>query len=614
MARRLIGLDIGTSAVRVAEVELGASPRLVTFGQLALPPGAVRDGEVADAAAVGAVIRRLWKELSLRRGVEVRVGLASPRVIVRTLEMPAMPPSELAGAVALGAADLIPIPVEEAVLDHVVLEQLEGIPGGPGEEPPPARVRILLAAAHRSVVDATVAAVRAGGLRVAAVDLVPLALVRAVGRRVSDNGEGAEAIVDIGAALSVAVVHEAGRARFVRILAGGGASVTAGLAAGLGIDPEQAEALKRQLDAAPPDLAARARASMARPLDELAEAVRSSLDYARSQPDAPRILRIVTTGGGSLSPGLAERIAQLTGLPVEAAQPRETLAVGDIGFPEEALPGLDPFLGAPVGLALGGRPAAGGVNLAGAPGGPALTRRLLVPAAIGAALLVLVLGGLWAQKRAQLGDERSRLEAAEARNARLERRAAELADAQARQREIDTLRTQVDTLLATDISWARMLQEIARTIPNDVWLTGLQASGRPAGGTAGGSGSPGTPGPAPPTTSPPTTAPSGGAGSPSPAVAGTPDPLAGVTPLPSAGGTVTFSASGLSFEAVAAWLQRISRIPSFTNLWVSSATRTTGGGDGGTLPGRQIVTFTSNADLTVAAASDRRDRWARRFR
>ena len=612
MARRLIGLDIGTSAVRVAEVELGAAPRLVTFGQLALPPGAVRDGEVADPAAVTAVITRLWKELSLRRGVEVRVGLASPRVIVRTLEMPAMPPSELAGAVALGAADLIPIPVEEAVLDHVVLEEVAGVPDAGGEEPPPPRVRVLLAAAHRSLVEGTVATVRAAGLRVAAVDLVPLALVRSVGRRVSDNGEGAEAIVDVGAALVVVVVHEVGRPRFVRILAGGGASVTAGLAAGLGIEPEQAEALKRQLDAAPTDVAARARAAMARPVDELAEAVRSSLDYARSQPDAPRILRIVTTGGGSLSPGLAERIAQLTGLPVEAAQPRETLAVGDIGFPEEALPSLDPFLGVPVGLALGGRVGAGGVNLAGAPGGPALSRRLLLPAAIGAAVLVLLLGGIWAQKRAQLGDERSRLRTAEELNTRLERRAAELADAQARQREIDTLRTQVDALLATDISWARMLQEVARTIPNDVWLTGLQASANPAGGAAGGSGSSGSSGPTP--TTRPTTAPSGGAGSPSPAVAGTPDPLAGVTPLPSAGGTVTFSASGLSFEAVAAWLQRISRIPSFTNLWVSSATRTTGGGDGTAGLSRQIVTFTSNADLTVAAASDRRDRWARRFR
>ena len=36
MARRLIGLDIGTNAVTVAEVRAGDPPRLVMFGQVAL--------------------------------------------------------------------------------------------------------------------------------------------------------------------------------------------------------------------------------------------------------------------------------------------------------------------------------------------------------------------------------------------------------------------------------------------------------------------------------------------------------------------------------------------------------------------------------------------------
>jgi type IV pilus assembly protein PilM len=431
-----------------------------------------------------------------------------------------------------------------------------------------------------------------------------LALIRSVGRRVSDNGEGSEAIVDVGAGLTVVVVHELGLPRFVRILSGGGARVTAALAEGLGIEAEQAEALKRQLDAAPAETAARARAVMAAAVDELAEAVRSSLDYARTQPEAPRILRIVLTGGGSLTPGLAARITELVGLPVEPARPRETLAVGELGFPEEVIPGLDVFLGVPAGLALGGRLTGKRINLVGgAPVGAGLPRGLLVGVAVGGAVLVLALGGLWAQKRAQLSDERSRLRAAEETNARLERRAAELADAQTRQREIESLRGQVDQLLATDVSWARMLQEIARTIPNDVWLTAFQGSVQ-----AGVTGAPGAPSPGTGTTT--TTAPTAaGTGT----AVGAPDPLAGVTPLPSVGGTVTFSASGLSFEAVAAWLQRIGEIPSFANLWVSSATRARSGGDGAVLT-REVVTFSSNADLTVAATSDRRDRWARRFR
>ena len=52
MARRLIGLDIGTNAVTVAEVRAGDPPRLDMFGQVALGRETMREGEVADDAAV----------------------------------------------------------------------------------------------------------------------------------------------------------------------------------------------------------------------------------------------------------------------------------------------------------------------------------------------------------------------------------------------------------------------------------------------------------------------------------------------------------------------------------------------------------------------------------
>ena len=59
--RSAIGLDIGTSSVRAAELTFGSG--LVTlekFGQVALPQGAVRDGEVIDSDAVAVAIKLLW--------------------------------------------------------------------------------------------------------------------------------------------------------------------------------------------------------------------------------------------------------------------------------------------------------------------------------------------------------------------------------------------------------------------------------------------------------------------------------------------------------------------------------------------------------------------------
>ena len=53
MPRARVGLDIGSTAVRAAEVSAGESPAVIRAAQVALPPGAVENGEVRDPAKGG---------------------------------------------------------------------------------------------------------------------------------------------------------------------------------------------------------------------------------------------------------------------------------------------------------------------------------------------------------------------------------------------------------------------------------------------------------------------------------------------------------------------------------------------------------------------------------
>jgi type IV pilus assembly protein PilM len=568
MARRLIGLDIGTNAVRVAELELSNPPRLTSFGQVALPPGAMRDGEVIDPSAVTAAIQRLWKELSLKKA-PVRIGVASPRVLVRTVDLPTMSDDELAGALQFQAQDLIPIPLEDAVLDFQVLESLP-VPEAVGEGAPPQPMsRVLLAAAHKDLILNLTGAVRAAGLSVAAVDLVPLALVRSVGRRVSDNGGGVEAIVSIGGGVTVVVVHELGIPRFVRILGSGGRSVTDAVARDLELTTDQAEAVKRQMDTAPADLVERARRAMARPISDLVEQIRGSLDYYRTQPDSVRLLKVTITGGGALTPGLVEQLVDTVGVPVDLAKPLEHIAVGDIGFPDDQLPLLDPFLPVPVGLALGGLLTGKRIDLLGARVREPIDRSQLIKyGAIAAAALLVVLGGLYFLKKGQVDDARDDLHAAEAKNRALQSQISALSDVAQRQTQIETLAQQTQGLLATDVAWSSVLQGLSRTIPSDVWLTSFQGTV-----SAGATGATGTVAPATGTTG-------------------------------STIGTATFAAVGTSFDAVAAWIRRIgSDVPDFSDLWVPSAAKS--GSAAGTTSTDENVTFSSTANLTDKAKSDR---------
>src|SRR5689334_2010409 len=195
MARRLIGLDVGTNAVTIAEVTPGSPPRLEMFAQVALARSAMREGEIADEAAVADAVTRLRSEVGLKK-VPVRVGIASPRVVVRQVEMPVMTRDELAGALKFQAADLIPISIDDAVLDFSILGETPD--GGEGGEP---TMQVLLAAAQEATIARLVSAVEAGGLQVAAVDLIPLALTRALARPVvapvaAPVGEGGVALAE----------------------------------------------------------------------------------------------------------------------------------------------------------------------------------------------------------------------------------------------------------------------------------------------------------------------------------------------------------------------------------------------------------------------------------
>jgi type IV pilus assembly protein PilM len=609
VARRLIGLDIGTNAVRVVELEpAGELPRITSFGQVALPPDAMRDGEVVDVAAVTAAIQRLWKELSLRKG-EVRVGVASPRVLVRTVDLPRMSEEDLAGALRFQAQELIPIPLDEATLDFQVLEDLP-IEEPTADGPPPAQMqRILLAAAHRDTVNNLVAAVQAAGLTVAAVDLVPLALIRAIGRRVSDtdNGAGAEAIVSIGGGVTVMVVHEAGLPRFVRVLGLGGRLLTDAIARDLAIPFDQAEALKRQTDQAPEEIAARARAAMTRPLADLGEQIRGSLDYYRAQPGSPRLLRVTLTGGASVTPGLAEQLHDLVGVPVEPATPRDQVEIGDIGFPADRVEALDPYLPTPTGLALGGLATGRRINLYGGESrSAALQQKMIAIVAVVGILLLLALGGIWWIKKSALDTEKDRLSKAKAENAQLVTEKASLADAEQAQAEVTDLQGQVEDVLAQDVSWSRMLQEIARTIPSDTWLTAFSGTSNveQTGSSSFGSFTPSTPSGDSATTTTTSSSTAAGTGDTATTV-----PPTTTTPTPNAGvsGTATFTVVGLDFRSVAAWIQRIgTQIPSFENLWVPNAAR---GKETAESSGRNFVQFSSTAEITDKAQSDRIDKY-----
>ncbi len=347
MARRsAIGLDIGTSSVRAAELSFGKGGiSLDKFGQVALPPGAVRDGEVVDAPAVSAAIKQLWSFTGYTHK-NVVLGVANQRVIVRLVEIPALPAKDIKAALPFQVQDFLPMPVEQAVLDFYPLENVV-------TEGPPL-IRGLLVAAVRDMVLTNVKTAQQAGLKVSSVDLTPFAVLRSLGTTGMLDSETV-ALVDIGSRVTNIVVHRGGVPMFVRILLMGGNDVTDALADSLGVPHQEAEAMKQNPQlAAGHERQAEASRSLDATISTFVDEVRSSLDYfASSAPAGVRLERLTLSGGGSRLQGLAGRLEMATRLKVDLGNPMQNVAIGRTGLTDEQLAFVQPLVAVPVGLAMG---------------------------------------------------------------------------------------------------------------------------------------------------------------------------------------------------------------------------------------------------------------------
>lgn len=348
MASKVVGLDIGTSGVRAAELTLGKGATLERFGQVALPPGAVRDGQVVDSGAVAHALKQLWAQAKFSTK-KVVLGVANQNVVVRQVDLPWLPEDELRKSLAFQVQDFVPMAVEDAILDFHPLEEFTGENGGRMQ-------RVLLVAASRDMVGGVLDSVKQAGLQPQVVDLTSFAVIRSLAGQQGFGSTDAEALVDVGASVTNIVVHQGGVPRFVRILMMGGGDVTDAVAERLGIPHEQAEGVKQQTG-----MAANAGLAEAHPAQRAIEAagsrlvdeIRGSLDYFVAQPGAPRIGRVVVSGGGSLLPGFGQRLSAATRLPVQPARPMSVLKIGKTGLTPDQLSYVEPLVAVPVGLAMG---------------------------------------------------------------------------------------------------------------------------------------------------------------------------------------------------------------------------------------------------------------------
>jgi type IV pilus assembly protein PilM len=317
----VVALDIGSSAIAGAEIKDGRNLSRAAVEDL--PEGLVVDGEVAEPVDLANHIKRFWRDAKFS-GRAVRLGVANQRVVVRTIEMPALSdPDEMRQMVELEAADHIPIPPEQAIIDYQ--------PVGWFEDESGPRQRLVVVAAHREMIDTLVSAVRRAGLRVEGIDLEAFALIRSL-VPTGPGHDGAHVLCHIGAGATNIIVSVDRTSQFTRLVGLGGVDLTNAVADQTGLAAHEAEALKAACGLLGDVPAGWDQATVTRVRHALALAVRPlvqeigrTIDFYRSQEFARPVDRLVLSGGTALCSGLDRYVQQALGLEVEIGNPLQNL-------------------------------------------------------------------------------------------------------------------------------------------------------------------------------------------------------------------------------------------------------------------------------------------------
>ena len=337
-AKKVVGLKIGASQLAAAQVVNNGAPELVEVFREPLEPGLVVSGEIRDPDSLGDAIKRFFELHKLpKRGV--RLGLSNNRIGVRIFEIEGVADSQqLENAIRFRAEEVLPIPLDEAVLDYVVLDEQERDDGTTWK-------RILLVVAYREVVDRYLQACRRAGLQVVGIDLEAFALLRSLdapGRR--DEASGALVAVAIGHDRTTIAVSTGVHCEFARVLDWGGWSLNIAIARELDRAPSEVESIKRHLsfanttdvDGLTPEQVAKSRDGIQRALGAFARELISSLQFYQAQPGALGIGEVVLTGGTAHMDGFVDAVGEAIGVPVRLGDPFRRVKVGPhVGHEEQ---------------------------------------------------------------------------------------------------------------------------------------------------------------------------------------------------------------------------------------------------------------------------------------
>lgn len=334
--KSIVGLDIGTSSIKAVEITQDKFDFIITaFAQVDIAGEQGRRDALNDLFKAGGF-----------RTKRVATAVSGKSVIFRFINMVEMSEDNLTNAIKFEADKYIPFEVDEVQLDTQKLMDLPALEEGGQDE-----MKVLLVAAKRSIVQDQSEMLSDLGLQPASIGVDSFALGNAyeLNDIVSPGLAEADhtvALVDIGFSKSSINILRNNVTHFAREVSMGGQDLTNAITRRFGLEPFEAEALKRD----PQEQAMEVQDAVAPVLDDLGNEINLSFDFFENQFEG-EVQEVYLSGGSVLLPFLEESLEKIFEKRTRVWNPIEGLKVKSDNVDVDGLNQSAPQLAVAVGLA-----------------------------------------------------------------------------------------------------------------------------------------------------------------------------------------------------------------------------------------------------------------------
>ncbi len=338
----LIGLDIGSSMIKVAEFKKkGKEYALKEFGFAETPPESIVEGNIKDADEIAHVIKSLLKKHKIREK-NVAISTGGYSVVIKTINVPTTSEDELQNSIRFEAEQYIPYDIEDVNIDFQILGTSEFSPN---------QMDVLLVAVRKELVAEYMDMINLTGLNPSIIDVDTFALQN-IYKFINKTREGdISMLIDVGASKTSLNILKGFSSIMMRDKSSGTFQISDEIISRINCTPEQAEKIIAGKDKTlmKESEVKEIKSQIAR---QWSSEIFSVVNTYRTKSDEGQIGRILLCGGGAYIDDFPEYLSSKIDAEVSIFNPFTGILIDEKRFPASFLTEIAPLAPIALGLAL----------------------------------------------------------------------------------------------------------------------------------------------------------------------------------------------------------------------------------------------------------------------